>query len=70
LNDDLRQIDIAMDFAGSARKRIIENFWTAGLYNLVAVPIALAGFATPFIAALAMSASSITVSLNAARLTK
>ncbi|MEL7465240.1 MAG: heavy metal translocating P-type ATPase [Pseudomonadota bacterium] len=70
LNDDLRQIDVAMDFAKSARKRIIENFCTAGLYNLVAVPIALAGFATPFIAALAMSASSITVSLNAARLTK
>ncbi|MEM8752116.1 MAG: heavy metal translocating P-type ATPase [Pseudomonadota bacterium] len=68
LNGDLSTLAGAFATARSARRRILENFGIAGAYNLVAVPIALAGFATPLIAALAMSASSITVSLNAVRL--
>ncbi|MEO0359943.1 MAG: HAD-IC family P-type ATPase, partial [Pseudomonadota bacterium] len=68
LNGDLSALAGAFATARSARRRILENFGIAGAYNLVAVPIALAGFATPLIAALAMSASSITVSLNAVRL--
>ncbi|MAX74926.1 MAG: ATPase [Nioella sp.] len=68
LGQDLAPIADAFETAVKARKRIRENFSIATVYNIVAVPFAVAGFATPLAAALAMSASSITVSLNALRL--
>jgi Cu2+-exporting ATPase len=68
LGHDLSPISAALTTAKAARRRISENFTIAAVYNVVAVPLAMAGFATPLIAALAMSASSITVSLNALRL--
>ncbi|PID40819.1 MAG: ATPase [Rhodobacterales bacterium] len=68
LGGDLSPISDAVDTAGSAIRRIKENFRIATLYNVIAVPLAVAGLATPLIAALAMSTSSITVSLNALRL--
>ncbi|HRP35330.1 MAG TPA: heavy metal translocating P-type ATPase [Gammaproteobacteria bacterium] len=43
--------------------------WAAG-YNLVALPLAAAGFITPWMAALGMSASSLLVVLNALRLSR
>lgn len=58
----------AMATAKAARRRIKENFTIASVYNLLAVPLAVAGLCSPLIAALAMSSSSLTVSLNALRL--
>lgn len=60
----------AIDMSKSATRRILENFAIAAGYNAIAIPIALIGLATPLAAALAMSTSSIFVSLNALRLRK
>lgn len=68
LGHDLAPVADALETARKARTRIKENFAISFAYNIVAVPIALAGFATPLLAALAMSISSITVTLNALRL--
>ncbi len=68
LGRDLAPIAEAADIAVRARRRITENFGVSIAYNIIAVPLAMLGLATPLAAALAMSASSITVSLNALRL--
>jgi Cu2+-exporting ATPase len=68
LGADIAPVAGAVVTARSAVRRIRENFRIATLYNVIAVPIAIAGLATPLAAALAMSASSLTVSLNALRL--
>ena len=68
LGQDLEPLSDAVRIAVTTRRRIKQNFALSLAYNLVAVPVALVGLATPLIAALAMSASSITVSLNALRL--
>jgi Cu2+-exporting ATPase len=58
----------AIDVAREARRRIIENFGLAVIYNMIAVPVAMLGLVTPLIAALAMAGSSLLVTLNALRL--
>ena len=68
LGQDLMPVADAVATARKATRRIHENFRIATFYNVIAVPLAVAGFATPLIAALAMSASSLTVSLNALRI--
>lgn len=57
----------SIDVSRSARRRALENFSFAALYNLVAAPAAMVGLVNPFVAALAMSGSSLVVTLNALR---
>ncbi|PZR00792.1 MAG: cadmium-translocating P-type ATPase [Cereibacter sphaeroides] len=68
IGQDMASIGDAARIAQQTRRRILENFAISLAYNVVAVPLALMGVVTPLIAAVAMSVSSITVSLNALRL--
>jgi Cu2+-exporting ATPase len=65
---DIAPVEDAVRIAGQAVRRMRENFYLSAAYNVVSVPVALMGFATPLLAALAMSISSVTVTLNALRL--
>jgi Cu2+-exporting ATPase len=67
LGGDLGVIPGALRTARIARGRMLQNFGLAATYNAVSVPVALAGLASPLLAALAMSTSSILVVLNAVR---
>ena len=57
----------AIGTARLAKRRILQNFGVAAVYNAIAVPLAMAGIATPLMAAIAMSTSSLVVILNAGR---
>lgn len=57
----------ALNLIGTTRRRIRQNLgWALG-YNVVAIPLAMAGLLNPLFAALAMSASSLLVVWNAVR---
>jgi Cu2+-exporting ATPase len=67
LGEKLRPVLDAVIVARRARTLMTQNLWLAAIYNAVAVPVAIAGAVTPLIAALAMSGSSLLVTLNAMR---
>ncbi|MEO0881962.1 MAG: heavy metal translocating P-type ATPase [Pseudomonadota bacterium] len=63
----LKTIPQILAVAQAAKQTMLQNFALAAAYNLVAVPIAVTGNVTPLIAAIAMSVSSLIVTLNAIR---
>lgn len=65
--DRLSTIVLTHKTARKAARIIWQNLGFAAAYNAVLIPLAVLGHATPIIAALAMSASSMVVTLNALR---
>ncbi|MGF0237041.1 heavy metal translocating P-type ATPase [Rhodococcus sp. IEGM1300] len=70
LSNRLDALVQAFSLARRTRKVIIENLLWAGLYNGLMLPFAALGWITPVWAAVGMSISSLTVVLNALRLTR
>ena len=63
-------IDAAQKIAQATLRNIKQNLFFAFVYNCLGIPLAALGFLNPMIAAAAMAMSSISVLMNALRLTR
>ncbi|WP_137936263.1 heavy metal translocating P-type ATPase [Chitinivorax sp. B] len=70
INDQLHAIDQALGVATRCQRIIRQNLWWALCYNLIALPAAMAGLVTPWLASIGMALSSLLVIGNALRLLK
>jgi len=68
IDNRLDMIPAALAMARSTRRIIRQNLWWAAGYNLVALPLAITGQVTPWLASLGMALSSLLVVSNALRL--
>ena len=68
LSGQLSEIPRALEISHRMRRIIRQNMIWALAYNVLALPLAAAGFVPPWLAAIGMSLSSLVVVLNALRL--
>ncbi len=70
MGESLMHIDAAQKIANATLRNIKQNLFFAFIYNCIGIPLAAFGFLNPMIAAAAMALSSISVLMNALRLTR
>lgn len=68
LHEGLDAVPLALAVSRRAGALVRQNFVLAIGYNVIAVPAAILGYASPLVAAIAMSSSSIIVVVNSLRL--
>ncbi|MCL2524806.1 MAG: cadmium-translocating P-type ATPase [Betaproteobacteria bacterium] len=68
LSEDLEHLRRGLRRAAKTLAVIRQNLWWAFAYNIVALPLAIAGFVTPWMAGIGMSTSSLLVVLNSLRI--
>jgi len=68
LNDDIRGLKTSMKISKRTYKFIKQNLGISLVYNALTIPIAIAGYVIPLVAALSMSLSSLLVVGNSVRI--
>ena len=68
LGENLARLAEAVELARQTRRIVRQNLAWAFAYNLSAIPLAMLGWITPWMAGIGMSASSLLVVANALRL--
>lgn len=68
LNDNLKLLTQAVKLSRHTFKIVKQNLAISLIYNALTIPLAMAGYVAPVIAAISMSASSILVVANAMRI--
>ncbi|MCJ8344015.1 cadmium-translocating P-type ATPase [bacterium] len=64
MKSDLRLIEDAFKISYAIKNKIIQNYFWAFLYNIIAIPLAMSGQLDPMVAAGVMALSSTSVVLN------
>lgn len=70
MGHSIMQVNSGIDIAQATVRNIKQNLFFAFIYNCLGIPLAAFGFLNPMIAAAAMALSSISVLMNALRLTR
>ena len=68
LSENLNHLRYGLRRARQTLAIIRQNLWWSFAYNFVALPLAIAGYVTPWLAGIGMSASSLLVVLNSLRI--
>jgi P-type E1-E2 ATPase len=64
MRGDPLQLDAFLTFAERVNRKIQQNLWGSLVYNMVSIPIAMAGWLSPLVAVAAMLLSSLSVTGN------